>query len=109
MENLRTFLVNYKFILILILILVLYAACEWQSFKAKLYSLMLLAKSLAKDAVLKSGDEQVKWVVDKAYVFLPKRITIFISEGMMEKIVFYLYHKAKDYLDDGKINGSVQA
>lgn len=107
MENLKTFLINYRFILILILALVLYAAFEWRGLKAKLYSLMLLAKSLAKDAVLKSGDEQVRWVVDKAYVLLPKRITIFISETMMEKIVFYLYHKAKDYLDDGEINGSI--
>lgn len=68
---------------------------------------MLQAKRLAKDAVLKSGDEQVEWVIKKAYQFLPKSITVFISEDMMRKIVKYLYDKAKDYIDDGQFNNSI--
>jgi hypothetical protein len=69
---------------------------------------MLQAKRLAKDAVLKSGQEQVEWVVNKARLFLPKSVMLFISEERLRKIIDYLYHKSKDYLDDGKINDSVK-
>lgn len=44
----------------------------------------------------------------KAYQFLPRSITIFISEEVMRKIVHYLYVKAKDKLDDGQLNGSIE-
>jgi hypothetical protein len=98
---------DYRFILILVAAAALFAIFEWQRAKTIAYGLMLQAKSLAKDAVLKSGDAQMEWVVKKAFQFLPKSITIFISEDNMKKMVHYLYRKAKDYLDDGKINNSI--
>lgn len=107
MEKVLSFIWNWRFIIIVVVAVALYAALAWKDFKTKAYALMLQAKSLAKDSVLKSGDEQVEWVIKKAYQFLPKTLTIFISEELMEKIIFKLYHQAKDYLDDGNINSSI--
>ena len=96
-----------RFVICVVVAIALYAVLAWKDFKIRTYALMLLAKDLAKDALLKNGDEQAEWVVKKAYQFLPKTISIFISEESMEKIIYFLYTKAKDYLDDGKINNSI--
>lgn len=100
-------LFEYRFILLVILVIILYAVFEWQKFKATCYNLMLQAKDLAKDAILKSGDQQMEWVIKKAYQFMPKALTVFITEQRMRILVQYLYDKAKDLLDDGKLNGSI--
>lgn len=99
---------DYRYIIILVVVAALFAIFEWQRAKTIAYSLMLQAKSLAKDAVLKSGKTQEDWVVKKAYQFLPKGFTIFISEENMRKMIHYLYSKAKDYLDDGQVNNSIE-
>jgi hypothetical protein len=108
MEFLKGFVWEYRFILILILAMVLFCVFEWQKAKTIAYALMLQAKSLAKDAVLKSGAQQEEWVVRKTYQFLPKSLTIFLNEDRMRTLVHYLYHKAKDCLDDGKMNNSIE-
>jgi hypothetical protein len=99
---------EYRFIILVVLAVVLYACLEWNKFKALAYAAMLQAKRMAKDAVLKSGDEQVEWVVRKAYQFMPRTWTIFISEDRMRKIIGYLYGKLKDYIDDGQLNRSME-
>lgn len=107
MDNLLNFIYEYRFILIILCAIIIYALFEWVNFKAECYALMLQAKRYAKDAVLNSGDEQVEWIIRKAYQFLPKYITAFISEKNMRRIIAHLYYKLKDYLDDGKINNSI--
>lgn len=98
---------EYRYLVIIIIGVLMYALLEWNSFKAKCYALMLQAKRYAKDRVLNSGDEQVEWVIKKAYQCLPKTVTLFISEKLMRKIIRYLYVKLKDYMDDGSINNSI--
>lgn len=107
MEMIKSLIWEYRYVLLVLLAVLFYAIFEWQRFKAQSYALMLQAKRLAKDTVLKSGNEQVDWIVNKAYQFLPKTWTVFISKERMRKIVYYLYHKAKDYLDDGEVNNSI--
>ncbi len=102
----KALIFDYRFVIAVILAAVIYALLDWQNAKQKIYQLMLLAKSQAKDAVLKSGKEQEEWVIKNAYKYLPKRITILIPEQTMRKIVKILYKAAKDYLDDGKLNNS---
>ncbi len=102
------FLWEYRFIILIVLAVILYAALEWQKFKTQSYALMLQAKSLAKDAILKSGSQQEEWVIKKAYQYLPRRLTVFISEKRMKIIVHYLYIKTKDLIDDGEINNSIE-
>jgi len=103
----KELILEYRFILVIALAIFIFALFEWEKFKGTLYSLMLQAKSKAKDAVLKSGKEQEEWVLEKAYVYLPKWITFAIPKEVMRKIVSWLYHMAKDYFDDGKLNKSV--
>jgi len=100
-------LFEYRFIIAVVLIVVLYAVFEWQKFKTVLFALMLQAKDRAKDFILSGGQAQEDWVIKKSYLLLPKKITIFINENRMRKIVHYLYVKAKDLVDDGKLNGSI--
>lgn len=98
---------EYRFVIIVVVAVILFALLEWEKFKVTAYTLMLQAKRMAKDAVLKSGAQQEEWVAKKAYQFLPKRWTAFITEDRMRKIVHYLYTKGKDYIDDGEINNSI--
>lgn len=102
------FLIEYRFIILVVLAVILFAMFEWEKFKNISYALMLQAKSRAKNYVLKSGKKQEDWVVNKAYQFLPKKITFFINEQRMRKIIHYLYVKAKDKVDDGEINNSIE-
>lgn len=103
----RELIWEYRFIIVVVVAVLLFALLEWEKFKGTAYALMLQAKRMAKDAVLKSGAQQEEWVVKKAYQFLPKTWTVFLSEDKMRKIVHYLYVKAKDKLDDGQLNNSI--
>jgi len=100
-------LFEYRFVILVVLAIILYAALEWQKFKTQAFALMLQAKDLAKDLILKSGNAQMEWVIKRAYQFMPKTLTIFITEARMRILVQYLYNKGKDYIDDGKINNSI--
>lgn len=102
------FLIEYRVVILVVLAVILYATLEWQKFKSQSYVLMLQAKSMAKDAILKSGHQQEEWVIKKAYQYLPRKLTVFINEDRMRKIVHYLYARAKDILDDGEMNNSIE-
>lgn len=106
-EQILSIVWEWRFVIVLVAAIVTFALAEWNSFKAISYGVMLQAKSLAKDAILKSGKEQEEWVIKKLYQLLPKSLVTFISEDLMRKIVHYLYIKAKDYLDDEKLNNSI--
>ena len=101
-------LFEYRFIILVVLAVILFAILEWEKFKSQAYALMFQAKSMAKDAILKSGAQQEEWVIRKAYQFMPKSLTIFLSVQRMRRLVHYLYIKAKDYVDDGEMNNSIE-
>lgn len=101
-------LLEYRFIILIVLAVIMFAALEWEMFKSKAYALMLQAKRLAKDEVLKNGDEQVEWIIKRSYQFLPRKLTIFISEDHMRRLIKYLYEKLKDYIVDGQIKNSIE-
>jgi len=101
-------LFEYKLVVLVVLAIILFAIFEWQKTKGILYALILKSKSMAKDWILKSGKKQEDWVVVNAYKFLPKKITVFINQNRMRRLVHYLYHKAKDIVDDGQVNNSIE-
>ncbi len=107
MNNILSGLYEWRFVLIIIGAIALYAIFEWQRFKQETFKVMLAAKKMAKDAVLKSGKEQEEWVVKKLYKLLPKSWLVFISEEKLRNIIHYLYNKAKDLADDGQLNNSI--
>lgn len=108
MGAITSFLWENRFIILIVAFVILFfVLLGWQRTKVLLYQLMLQAKRMAKDAVLKSGQEQEEWVVKKALQLLPLSLKVFLNEDTIRKIVRWLYQKAKDYADDGQFNGSI--
>ena len=107
MGVITSFLWENRFIILIVAFVILFfVLLGWQKTKLLLYQLMLQAKSMAKDAILKSGQEQEDWVVRKAWQLLPSSFKVFLNENTLKRIVRWLYHKAKDYADDGQFNAS---
>lgn len=98
---------DWRFILVTGLGFAIYAISDWKNFKILVNQAIVAAKSKAKDGVLKSGQDQENWVVDKVYDVMPARIKLFVNKELLRKIVNKAYHTAKDLLDDGKLNGSI--
>lgn len=86
-------------LILAILAIVVAIVQNWTSLKAKAYESIAMAKKLAKDEVLKSGQEQEDWVVKTAYPLLPAQIKLFISEATFRTIVKKLYSAAKASLE----------
>lgn len=105
--DLKVFLWEWRWVIVLILALIIFAIFEWGKVKEMAISGALMAKKLAKDAILNSGQEQEDWAVMRFYPLLPLPARVVISEAVFRKIVKHLYGKAKDYLDDGELNNSV--
>lgn len=108
MDNVMAFLWDIRFLIVVLVAGVGYGVLEWTNTKSTLYALMLQAKSLAKDLVLNSGQEQEDWVLQKAKLFLPRKVLIFLPDDKLRSVIKYLFDLAKDYLDDGKINNSTK-
>lgn len=106
MEIIKGFLIEYRFVIAVVVCFILYFLFEREKGYSILYNLMLQAKRLAKDAILKSGQAQEDWVVEKAMYLLPVTWKVFITETQVRKIVKWLFHKGKDLIDDGKLNDS---
>lgn len=107
-ELIKAPLWEWRYVIVFMIFMVLFA---WTHFKGKAYKYMMLAKSLAKDAVLKSGAEQEQWVVDTLFKLLPKSLQLIAPQDqfnyLMRIIIHRLYVKAKDYLDNGVIDNSI--
>lgn len=98
---------EYRFIIITVIAVTLYAVADWKGFKAKAYNYMLRAKSMAKDGILKTGKSQEDWVVNMILEKAPKSWVRFLSEKQKRKIIKKLYCSGLDLIDDGKLNGSI--
>jgi len=98
---------EWRFVVTAAIAFIIWCIFDWQKAKGIIYQLMLLAKSKAKDAVLNSGQEQEDWVVKNVWVYLPLKFKVFLNEETIRKIIRWLYRKAKDKLDDGKLNNSI--
>jgi hypothetical protein len=107
MEKVLGILWEYRFIVMSLLSLVLYAVMDWKTFKSDAYNYMLRAKTLAKDGILKSGKEQEDWVVNMILEKAPKSWVSFLSTEQKRMIIKKLYDSGLDLLDDGKLNGSI--
>lgn len=97
------FLWEFSGVIFVIAAAIIFGIFQWQKAKITTYALMLEAKSLAKEMVLKSAKEEEDWVVDKAYEFLPQIVSIQMSEEAMRSMISRLYSKAKRYSETGNI------
>ena len=102
----KEFLWDWRFVIIVLLGIILWVVFNWQKAKAIAYNGMLRAKSLAKDHVLNSGQEQEDWVVERVYPCLPAAFRLVVNKDLFRKFVRWLYGIGKDWIDDGVLNGS---
>ena len=108
MKTILNYVWDYRFIILVVVAVIMYAIFRWSDFKSKAYAIMLQAKTMAKDEILKTGKDQADWAADKLYSVIPARYKMFISQDKVRSLVEYLYLKGKDFLDDGKLNNSVK-
>ena len=106
MEYVKQLAWDWRYVILVMFALLLFAVFEWGKVKEMILSGALMAKKLAKDMILNSGQQQEDWVVERIYPFIPLPAKVFLSEAAFRKLVRYMYGKAKDYLDDGEMNGS---
>lgn len=106
-EEIKLFIWEYRFVIVVCIAFVIFSLFEWESTKSKLYAFMLQAKILSKDAVLSTGQEQEDWVVEKTYIILPQFLKIFISKELIRQTVKRLYDQAIDYLIDGEKDNDI--
>ena len=104
----QLFLWEWRWVILVFFALIVFCVFEWGKVKELILEGALMAKKLAKDAVLNSGKEQEDWVVQRIWPCLPLPVKIVLSEEMFRKLIRWLYGKAKDYLDDGELNNSAQ-
>jgi hypothetical protein len=107
LQKIGSMLWENRFLIAVIFFAVAQAISAWRETKSKLYSMMLDAKRKAKDQILSSGDQQIEWVIKLALEKLPWLVKA-LGEEWTIKLVKWLYRKGKDWLDDGKMNNSVQ-
>jgi len=107
-SDLLSLLWEWRFVIVCILAIVIYALFQWEKFKSLSYEAMLTAKRMTRDKVLNSGYQQEEWVVEGLWNVLPLKIKLILSKKSLQIIVAWLYLKAKDKLDDGYWNGSVK-
>jgi hypothetical protein len=104
-EKITSFIWENRFVIVVIITIIVQAISTWRETKSKLYTMMLGAKSKAKDQILSSGKEQEEWVIRIALQKLPWLVNV-IGEDLTRKLIKLLYDKGKDWMDDGKINNS---
>jgi hypothetical protein len=107
MEELKTILFQYRYMLIMALIFFIYVIYLIVKHKIKevILGLMLQAERLCKAKFLESGQAQEDWVFEQIKKCFPKYVKIF-GEDNIRAFIKYLFKKAKDLLDDGKLNNS---
>lgn len=106
MEEMQTFIWNFRYVLTAGVAFVIYGLVEWDYTKKKIYKSIISAKQLAKEGVLTCGKEQEDWVVAKLMIILPPQVKLFLNEEIIRMLVQTFYKNAIDLLDDGKLNKS---
>ncbi len=107
LETILSYLWEFRFVIMVIAFSVFFFIFEREMAISTLYALMLQAKRMAKDLILTSGKEQEDWVVDKAKLFLPKPVLLFLPDARLRAFVRILFAKLKDQFDDGEVNNSI--
>lgn len=114
MQTILNFIWEYRLVIIALVGFTAYVIFNPEYFKKKVIEFELIAKSMAKDGVLRTSQEQADWVLESVITYLgnSKRwgfIVNLIGRDRMKSIVKVLYDSAFDMLDDGKINGSYKS
>lgn len=105
--DIKILLFEYRYLVVLAVAFICYVIylVVTHRIKETLLGLMLQAERLAKAKILASGQPQEDWVYEQLKLFFPKYVGI-VGETRTRAFIKYLFKKAKDLLDDGKLNNS---
>jgi len=79
---------------------------KWDQLRGTAYSLILQAEKTITGT--KRGQERFEVVFNKIYSLIPPWLQFFVLESDLRKQLQEWYNDIKDYLDNGKIDGSLQ-
>ena len=78
---------------------------QWTKLRSIAYALMLGAERLY---TTEEGKRKFEMVLRRIYDLMPVWMSMIFSDQKIRQILQAWYNKAKDCLDDGKINGSIK-
>lgn len=78
---------------------------QYAKIRSVAYALMLQAERILTTS---PGKEKFEAVFNELYSRIPKWIRLFVSQQTLKEELQKWYDLAKDYLDDTKVNGSVE-
>lgn len=88
---------EYRYLILVGLIIFLIYQYEWQRAKAILYALMFQARRYSQKELLLSGKEQEDWVVVKSIKLLPWSIRIFMNQNIIRYVIHDMYQNLDVY------------
>jgi hypothetical protein len=105
------FLINYWFVLLIVLGFVVYIIFllvnrKWAKLREIAYKLIRQAEAVIVGT--KKGQERFELVFDQLYNTIPGWLRLFIPKNMLEQKLQEWFDLIKDSLDDGVINNSVK-
>lgn len=77
---------------------------QWDRIRKYAEKLMLFAEDNITGS--KKGKQRMAYVLDQVYQLLPGWLKVFVSRERMQEILQSWYNDIKDYLDNGKVDGS---
>lgn len=99
------FLIGFSLI-VLAIIIYLIVTKQWTQIRQLAYQLMLRAEKVFTSI---NGQEKFAVVLTELYDRIPPWVKLFVSRKDLEVLLQRWYDSAKDWLDDGKVNGSTPA
>jgi hypothetical protein len=96
---------EWRYVIIVVIGVAIYAAFEWKKFTTLCYKVMLAAKEGAQNMVIGAGKEEEDWVVSKLMILIPIKFNI-IGEDKLRIVVHWLFGKMKDLADNGHFDNS---
>jgi hypothetical protein len=79
---------------------------KWVQLRSMAYRMILQAEKVITGT--KRGQERFELVFDRVYSLIPPWLRFFILESDLREQLQEWYNDIKDYLDNGKIDGSVK-
>ena len=110
MENLMNLAWEYRYIIVAAIGFIIFAfvGVGYTNIKKYINAGIMKAEKWAKDQTLANGQEKEDWVVANIYPLIPFYIKGFVNEEVFRVLVRVFFFFLVDWLDDGKINGSIQ-
>lgn len=78
---------------------------KWETIRKISYKLILQAETTI--AGTKRGQERFDQVLEQIYILIPAWIRFFAPKSLVKEKLQEWFNEVKDYLDNGKVDGSI--